>query len=195
MKNLTREIKELEDAERTEHQASNGSLEISQGIQSTLIQSRLKREKLWKMKALVKEVWQSTTGIHIPWNVIPAQLPEFKPCNTILLESTDLPNFDEHEIVHNFYQRLFTPEREGDITEMKIFLTEHSLLHLKITEAHKVDLIKPITGNEASKALETCMNRKAPGFDSTSFEYYKMILPLIVEPFAEQQPYAMQKTR
>jgi len=98
---------------------------------------------------------------------------------------TGLQRSTTDAIVTGFYQKLFSPEVAFDAARARVFLEQSISDENKLARAQYLELMKPFEVQEVQNALHGCRDRKVPGFDGLSYEFYKMLSEVVAEPFSE----------
>jgi len=183
---LKMEIEEIENSIKRDEQR-NPTERNDNESNPRMTQLQLKRERLWKMRKLVKDIWERRLRTTLSWRAIPDSLPMARKDRRIHLQNTGPGNTDDQlTIVTQFYRNLFTPTEIDDLDDLiQTFLTTYLPDTLKISETHQHRLREPFTPQEAKDALKRCMKGSAPGFDGLGFEYYIMMVDILADPFAE----------
>jgi exonuclease III len=161
-------------------------------------QLKIKRERLNMLLSMFKAQQERVTKCQLTWdqlNVLQPQTLGHRHYNVILLRDPQLqtqtqptgqPSMESTlEIVHNFYQNLFTPEITGSLQDIYAYLSKAVDQRFELTEEDCLTLLEPFSSEEALNALATCVDGKASGFDGLGFEYYKMIAEEICPIFAD----------
>lgn len=87
------------------------------------------------------------------------------------------------EIFINFYNQLYSTEKEPDTEDINYFLNNANLS--QINNQQKINLETPLSENKFLAALKSMPNNKAPGPDCFPAEFYKHFWSILASLFIQ----------